>query len=65
MGFVNEYTSKEDVIKFGILDLKNKYLPKNIQYESIDDRNVKNFDWAIDRERFGLHICLLDWKIEW
>lgn len=47
MGFVNEYISKEDVIKFGLLDLKNKYLPKNRQYESIDDCNVKDYGTMI------------------
>ncbi len=56
MGFVNEYISKEDVIKFGLLDLKNKYLPRNIRYESIDERDIKHFTWTIDRERFILHI---------
>lgn len=48
MAFVNEYISKENIEKYGIFGIMNKF--DEIKKE--DEKYLK-LKWVLDRERFG------------
>ena len=52
MAFVNEYISKEDIEKYDIFGIWNKFLPER---EHVKKETEKRYipQWTIDRERFG------------
>ena len=50
MAFVNEWVSKEDIEKYGLVDLCKKYQGDEWKYIGVKDPNRK-IDWTIDRER--------------
>jgi len=50
MAFVNEWVSREDIEKYGLVDLCMKYQGDEWKYIGVQDPNRK-IDWTIDRER--------------
>lgn len=50
MAFVNEYISKEDIEKYDIFGIRNKFLSEWDKITKEDEKNYK-LSWVIDRER--------------
>ena len=50
MAFINEYISKEDIEKYDIFGIRNKFLTGSYQITKEREKNYK-IQWTIDRER--------------
>ncbi len=50
MGFINEYISKENIEKYDIFGIRNKFLSERDKITKDDEKNYKT-QWIIDRER--------------
>ena len=50
MAFVNEYISKEDIEKYDIFGIRNKFLTGSYQITKEREKHF-NLTWVIDRER--------------
>jgi hypothetical protein len=56
MAFVNEYISKEDIEKYDIFGIRNKFLSERDKITKEDEKNYK-LSWVIDRERDLVLLC--------
>lgn len=52
MAFINEYISKEDIEKYDIFGIRNKFLTGSYQITKEREKHF-NLTWVIDRERVG------------
>ena len=56
MAFINEYISKEDIEKYDIFGIRNKFLSERDKITKEDEKNYK-LSWVIDRERHLVLLC--------
>ena len=51
MAFVAEYISKEDLEKYNVVNIVNKYRIKYRCRTPLSDMAIEQLDWVVDRQR--------------
>ena len=59
MAFVAEYISKEDIEKYGVIDIVNSSRA-NFGELPLGDQRIEQLDWVIERQRDIWFICVCD-----
>ena len=60
MAFVAEYISKEDLKKYNVVNIVNKYRIKYRCRTPLSDMAIEQLDWVIDRQRNTWFIFVCD-----